>query len=133
MVTVGRSLIHLFAADGGAQSIATISLTSYSEAAAATVVHIFALWGLAQLLMGFVYVVVAWRYQALIPFMYALLLLEYAMRIVVGRMKPVVLLGTAPGAVGNYVLVPVLIVMLALATQRSGAVQHETDDKEPQM
>lgn len=43
-VTIIRSLIHMLTADGGAQSIATIPLNSYGEAAAAAVIHVFALW-----------------------------------------------------------------------------------------
>ena len=47
--TIVRSLIHVFAPDGGAQSIATIPLASYSAEAAATVILMFSLWGLSQL------------------------------------------------------------------------------------
>ena len=46
VITLVRSLIHMFRADGGAQSIATIPLDSYPEAAAVAGVVIFALWGL---------------------------------------------------------------------------------------
>ena len=38
MVTVARSLIHIFSKDGGAQSIATIPLTSYSFEASQAVI-----------------------------------------------------------------------------------------------
>ena len=78
IVTLIRSLIHMFAADGGAQSIATIPLDSYNQGGAATVVLIFSMWGLSQVLLGFLYVVVLWRYQAFIPFMYLLIIIEYA-------------------------------------------------------
>ena len=116
LVTIVRSLIHIFAADGGAQSIATIPLDSYSEAAAATVILMFSLWGLSQLLMGFVYWIVFCRYQALIPFMYVLLIFEYGMRIILGMLKPIVTTGTAPGGlVGNIVFVSISIVMLILS------------------
>ena len=62
VVTIVRSLIHVFAPDGGAQSIATIPLESYSAQAAATVILMFSLWGLSQLLMGFVYLGVYLKY-----------------------------------------------------------------------
>jgi len=81
IVTIGRSLIHAFAPDGGAQSIATIPLDSFTQNGAATVILIFALWGLSQLLLGFIYIVVLWRYQTLVPFMYLLMIVEYIMRI----------------------------------------------------
>ena len=114
-VTIVRSLIHVFAQDGGAQSIATIPLSAYSAEAAATVVLMFSLWGLSQLLMGLVYLGVYLKYKSLIPMMYVLLIVEYAMRIVVGQMKPIVTTGTAPGSVGNWIMVPVCVVLLVLS------------------
>jgi len=115
LVTIVRSLIHIFAADGGAQSIATIPLDNYSEAAAATVILMFSLWGLSQFLMGFVYAIVLWRYQVLIPFMYVLLIIEYGMRIILGMLKPIETVGTAPGGIGNFLILPLVIIMLILS------------------
>jgi hypothetical protein len=123
LVTIARSLVHILAPDGGAQSIATIPLDNYSEPAAATVILIFSLWGLSQLLMGFVYTVVLWRYQALIPFMYVLLIIEYGMRIILGMLKPIETEGTAPGGIGNFIILPLAILMLILSllkTKKAG-------------
>ena len=117
--TIVRSLIHVLAPDGGAQSIATIPLESYSPQAAATVILMFSLWGLSQLLMGFVYLGVYLKYKSLIPMMYLLLTVEYAMRIVIGQMKPIVTSGTAPGSIGNWIMVPVCVVLLALSLFQS--------------
>ena len=113
--TIVRSLIHVFAPDGGAQTIATIPLDSYSTAAAAAVILMFSYWGLSQLLMGFVYLGVALKYKSLIPAMYVLLMFEYAMRFVIGQMKPIVTTGTAPGSIGNWIMVPVCAVLLVLS------------------
>ena len=55
IVTIGRSLVHMFAADGGAQSIATIALDIFTEGGANTVITLFALWGLSQLIIGLLY------------------------------------------------------------------------------
>jgi hypothetical protein len=116
LVTIGRSLIHIVAPDGGAQSIATIPIDSYGEAAAATVILMFALWGLSQLLMGFVYGIVLWRYQALIPLIYLLLVIEYGMRIILGLLKPIETTGTAPGGVGgNIIFVSLSVIMLVFS------------------
>jgi hypothetical protein len=116
LVTLGRSLVHVFRADGGAQSIATIPLDSYSEAAATTVVVIFALWGLQQLLVGFVYVAVLLRYRALLPFMYLLLLLEYAGRLGLGLWKgPLDTASTPPGARFTVTMILVASAMLLLS------------------
>lgn len=119
VITIVRSLIHIFAADGGAQSIATIPLDSYTSAGAATVIMMFSLWGLSQLLMSVVYGVVYLRYKSLIPAMYVLLIIEYIMRIVIGIMKPIVTAGTAPGVIGNYILVPLCVIMLLLSLIKS--------------
>ena len=113
--TLVRSLIHVFAPDGGAQSIATIPLASYSAEAAATVILMFSLWGLSQLLMGIVYLGVYLKYKSLIPAMYVLMIVEYAMRIIIGQMKPIVTTGTAPGSVGNWIMVSVCVVLLILS------------------
>ncbi len=118
MVTVVRSLIHMFAPDGGAQSIATIPLDTYSAGGAAAVILVFALWGLSQLMMGLLYVVVIWRYQNLIPLMYVFIVFEYSMRMVLGTRKPIETVGTAPGAIGDYVMVPLALVMLFLALRK---------------
>lgn len=126
MVTIGRSLIHIFAPDGGAQSIATIPLDTYSSAGAATVVLIFSLWGLSQLLMSVVYMVVYVKYKSLISAMYVLLVIEYAMRIVIGMLKPIVTVGTAPGgAIGSLIMLAICTIMLVLSL-----IRYEDDIEE---
>lgn len=119
MITVIRSLIHIFAGDGGAQSIATIPLDSYTSSGSATVIMMFALWGLSQLLMGIVYSTVYLKYKSLIPAMYVLLIIEYTMRVIIGIMKPIDTLTTAPGGIGNYVLIPLSVIMLFLSLTKS--------------
>ena len=124
MVTIGRSLVHMFLPDGGAKSIATIPLDSFTVDGADAVILIFAFWGLSQLLIGFIYGLVLWRYQAFIPSMYLLLIIEYVMRIVLGVMKPIQTTGTAPGAIGNLIIVPIGIVMLVLSLREGGKEQN---------
>jgi len=114
-ITLGRSLVHIFLYDGGAQSIATIPLDTYTPAAADAVVRGFALWGLSQLLLAFLYVGVLWRWRTLLPLMYLLLVVEYVGRFAIGVMKPVVTLGTPPGATANFVFVGLGLVMLVLS------------------
>lgn len=41
-VTLGRSLLHVFLPDGGAQSIAIIPLDSFTDNGVSVVIHIFA-------------------------------------------------------------------------------------------
>jgi hypothetical protein len=51
--------------------------------------------------------------------MYVLIIFEYAVRIVIGQMKPIITTGTAPGSVGSWIMVPVCAVLLALSLIRS--------------
>lgn len=76
---------------------------------------IFALWGLSQLLFGLLYIVVLWRYQALIPHMYLFIFVEYTGRLLLTFAKPIVTDSTAPGAIGNYILIPLAPLMLVLS------------------
>ena len=119
-LTIVRSLIHIIAPDGGAQSIATIPLDSYSDVGRATVVYMFGVWGLSQLIMGIFYLIVAIRYSCLIPLMYLFLVFEYLTRIAIGHMKPVTLAGTAPGAVGNLPFAVISALMFFLSIMPSG-------------
>lgn len=120
IITIVRSLIHMFAADGGAQSIATIALDTFTPAGADTAVTLFALWGVSQLIIGLLYVIVIWRYRALIPLMYLGMLVEYAMRLAIHFYKPgVATVGTAPGSVGDYLMIPIAIILLWLSLREA--------------
>jgi len=120
-VTIARSCIHILAPDGGAGSIAGIDVSVESGS---SIVSLFALWGLSQLLMGFVYSVVFFRYKSLIPFMYLLLIIEYSGRMVLGILKPPVVSHVPPGAIGNYVMVPLACIMLFLSLKRPKKKTH---------
>ncbi|MBL6798352.1 MAG: hypothetical protein ISQ53_06105 [Synechococcus sp. BS307-5m-G39] len=112
LVTLWRSQHHLLAADGGAQSIAHIPLNAYPEPAAATIVGLFALWGLSQLILAFLQLLVLLRYRSMIPLFYLLSLIEYSVRATyIPAFRPIPTTATAPGAVIN---VPIAAVSLAL-------------------
>ena len=53
-MTVVRSLIHMFSPDGGAQSIATIPLDSFSTQASSVVILIFSYVGALTIINGFI-------------------------------------------------------------------------------
>ena len=114
-LTIWRSQHHIFAADGGAQSIATIPLDNYTAGGAQSVVGVFALWGLAQLGMAIIMLLACLRYKALIPLLWLFVLLEYTGRYVILKFKPIETLGTAPGETGNIVLPFVALAMLCLS------------------
>ena len=117
-VTIIRSLVHIFKADGGAQSIANIPLHLYSEQASDTIVHLFSEWGLSQLLFGVLYIVVLIKYKSLIPLMYLFMVLEYSTRLFLAFYKPFVLEGYAPGGIANYFLVPLFVVLFILSLKK---------------
>lgn len=124
VLTLWRSQHHLFTADGGAQSIASIPLDSFSTSAGATVVSVFALWGLSQLIVGLIYLVVCFRYRSMIPLMLLLGAFEYLMRLVyVGVFKPIETVETAPGVLMNLPLLIILLLMFFLSVQRTESVQ----------
>lgn len=122
-----RSVIHLLAPDGGAGSIAGMDL---SVAGAEGIIFAFALWGSAQLLFALVQLLVVFRYRSLVPLMYLLLILEVLLRQLVGYMKPATFAHTPPGAVGNWVALPLALVMLALSLW-SAAQQTPSTDLQP--
>lgn len=115
LMLIFRSCMHLIAPDGGAQSIATIPLDTYSEGAAANVIAIFSQWGLSQLLLTLLFILVLVRYRSLIPLFYLLFAAEMFGRMAVGHFKPVVTLETAPGAAGNMPLLFAALIMLGLS------------------
>jgi hypothetical protein len=112
VISTVRSLIHVFAADGGAGSIAGMDL---SVAGASGIVFAFALWGSAQLVYALIQLAVAFRYRSLVPAMYLLLFVETLLRMLIGHMKPVTFAHTPPGAIGNYVMLPLSVLMLVLS------------------
>ena len=117
-ITIVRSLIHIFALDGGAQSIATIPLDTYSIESANTIVFMFGLWGISQLLLGILFLIIAIRYKALIPLMYLFIFTEYSLRLLLGLIKPITLADIAPGGIGNYLFIILSIVLFFLSIQK---------------
>ena len=115
LMLIVRSCIHLVAPDGGAQSIATIPLDTYSEGATANIVAIFSQWGLSQLLLAGLFLLALGRYRSLIPLFYLIFVLEQSGRIGVGLVKPIATLETAKGAAGNLPLLAIALVMLVLS------------------
>jgi hypothetical protein len=107
-----RSCIHIFAPDGGAGSIAGMDM---SVSGANEVIFAFALWGSEQLIFALLQWVVILRYRSLTALMWAVQLLEILGRMLVGELKPVIFAQTPPGAVGNYVILVLSVLMVELA------------------
>ena len=108
LVTV-RSLIHMFAPDGGANSIAGIEIEGD---AGDNLVHLFAQWGLEQLILAIMAWIVMVRYRFLIPLVLTLQLFDWIMRGVLGEIKPLIVDEIPPGAIGNIIFVPLIAIAL---------------------
>ncbi len=115
LIFMGRSLIHVFAADGGAQSIATIPLDLWSADAAKTLISMFAFWGLVQVMMAGLNIVALVRYKSMIPLLYLVMVITQLGRIGIGQWKPVVTQGTAPAAALTFYLLAFLTLGLLLS------------------
>jgi len=121
VMTIARSLSHVLLPDGGAQSIATIPLDDFTATGAKVVIGMFAQWGLTQLMFSFLYIIVLWRYQSLIPLMWLFIFFEWTGRLFVGFAKPIETVGTAPGAIGNLIfpLAAIIMLILSLKTKKN--------------
>ena len=103
-----------------ASSADGIPLDTYTSAGAQTAVSLFALLGLSQLLLGLLCLLVIVRYRGMIPFMFALLLLENLSRKLTLQFLPIVRTGTPPGFYVNLLLIALMIVGLALSLWSRG-------------
>ncbi|MFK7804720.1 MAG: hypothetical protein AB8G95_23995 [Anaerolineae bacterium] len=112
--TLFRALLHLLSQDGGAQSVATIPLDNYSAGAAATLIGIFSLWGMSQLVIGLIYLIASLRYKAMIPLIYALLVVENLGNLFYYYTKPIETAGAAPGDLTYWVFILLGLIMLGL-------------------
>ena len=111
IITV-RSLIHVLAPDGGAESIATIDTTVEGGS---NIIAIFGQWGAIQLLLAALLWVLLLRYRGLTPLVLLVFVLEPLLRGLAGSLKPIESVGTAPGAALNWVVVPVMVMLLILS------------------
>ncbi len=98
-----------------ASSADGIPLDTYTPAAAQAFVTVFALLGVAHVVLGLLCVLVLVRYRALVPLMFTLLLLEHFGKRGVHQLMPIERTGAPPGGVINLVLLSLMVVGLALS------------------
>ena len=120
LVMVVRSCIHLFAADGGAQSIAGIDTSVESGN---NIIAIFHQWGAIQLILAVLLLVLFFRYPGLTPLILLTLALDPVMRFIAGQMMSVTSTRTPPGEALNaasfYLLILLFIASLLRKNQAS--------------
>jgi hypothetical protein len=109
---------HMLRADGGAQSVSRMPLDTYPEGAAQNIVALMARMGLEQFLLGALFLVVLLRYRALIPLMYAAMVLHFVGARLVGAMKPLAVAGAS--GVGNMHLLIAALAAVGLVASLAG-------------
>ena len=107
-VMVARSCIHLFAPDGGAQSIAGIDT---SVEGGDNIIAIFHQWGAIQLILAILLFVLFFRYPGLTPLILLTLTLDPVLRFVAGQQVSLTTTGTPPGEALNGVAFYLLLVL----------------------
>ncbi|CAN2218608.1 hypothetical protein MCEROE11_01156 [Candidatus Nanopelagicaceae bacterium] len=108
LVMVVRSCIHLFAPDGGAQSIAGIDT---SVEGGDNIIAIFHQWGAIQLILAILLFVLFFRYPGLTPLILLTLTLDPVLRFVAGQQMSLTTTGTPPGEALNGVAFYLLLVL----------------------
>lgn len=105
-----------------AQSADGIPVHTFGSAAEPAFLSMFAAWGLCQLLLGLVSLLVLVRYRSLVPLAFLALLLEQAGRKLIQLHWPIERIGTPPGTYINAVLLGVMVLGLMLSLCRPRAV-----------
>jgi hypothetical protein len=125
----GISLGKIFNGYTAAGSADGIPLDTFTPAGARAVVTLFALWGLSQLVICLLCVLVLVRYRAMVPFMFAVLLLEFLSRKLILQIMPIDTMGAPPGYFINLGLLALMIVGLVLSLWSNG---DRTDERKTQ-
>src|SRR5262249_36783828 len=102
-----------------------IPLETFTPAGAQAVVSMFALWGLSQLMLCLLGILVLVRYRSMVPLVLALVLLEHLGRKLILQFMPIATAGSPPGFYVNLALFTVEIVALALSLRSRGNLQTQ--------
>jgi len=122
VVKAGIALGTIFNGRVAAQSADGIPLESFGPAGAHAVVMLFAIWGLAQLVLSAIGVLALARYRAMVPLMFVLFLFEHLVRRGMLLASPVASTGAPPGLYINLAVLMALIVGLVLSLRSRPAV-----------
>lgn len=114
----GIALGTIFNGHSAATSADGIPLNTFAPAGEQAFIAIFAAWGLSQLMLNLIAVLVLVRYRALVPFMFLVLLLEHLGRRLIFLVLPIARTGTPPGLFINLGLVAVMLVGLVVSLRR---------------
>ena len=121
-IVVIRSCIHLFASDGGANSIAGLDV---SVEGGDNIIAIFHQWGAIQLILAGLLVVLFFRYPGLTPLVVLTLAIDPIMRALAGQMMLVTSQSTPPGGALNWPAFFTLVLLFAASiAERSSSKER---------
>ena len=120
-------IIHMFASDGGAQTIGSVSLDSFTQGGADSVVTMFGLWGMEQFVIGLIVFAILRRYKSLVPLAWAIYAIEYSGRVLSHAFTPgLATESTPPGVMLDTILVPLAIFMLIFSIHTAKKGQEDS-------
>ena len=122
LIVVIRSCIHIFASDGGANSIAGIDV---SVEGGDNIIAIFHQWGAIQLILAGLLVVLFFRYPGMTPLVVLTLAIDPIMRALAGQMMSVTSQSTPPGEALNWPAFFTLVLLFAASiAERSSSKER---------
>jgi len=119
-IVVIRSCVHLFASDGGANSIAGIDV---SVEGGDNIIAIFHQWGAIQLILAGLLVVLFFRYPGLTPLVVLTLAIDPIMRALAGQMMLVTSQSTPPGEALNWPTFFTLLLLFVASIKESSSTK----------
>lgn len=119
-IVVVRSTVHLFAPDGGANSIAGIDVSGPDGN---NVIALFHQWGAIQLVLATVLLVLFIFYQGLTPLVILFLSFDAPMRALAGQMGKIESSHTPPGEALNWPAFFFLVVLF-IVSLRENKTKH---------
>jgi hypothetical protein len=109
--SIFRGSLVMTTADG-------IPLGTFPAAATQSLISLWALLGLSHVVMALLCILVLIRYRGMIPFMFALLLLQHLGGRLIAHYLPLVRTGEPPASIVNLTLLTLMVVGLALSLWR---------------
>jgi uncharacterized membrane protein HdeD (DUF308 family) len=122
LIVVIRSCVHLFTADGGANSIAGIDV---SVEGGDNIIAIFHQWGAIQLILAGLLVVLFFRYPGLTPLVVLTLAIDPIMRAIAGQMMSVTSQSTPPGEALNWPAFFTLVLLFVASLKESSSTKKK--------
>ena len=122
LIVVIRSCVHLFASDGGANSIAGIDV---SVEGGDNIIAIFHQWGAIQLILAGLLVMLFFRYPGFTPLVVLTLAIDPIMRAIAGQMMPVTSQSTPPGEALNWPAFFAIVILFAASIAESSSIKEK--------